>query len=287
MKYNNTITFARSLLALSSLFTLLFNNVSYFRTTKIQENYFNFFSFFDYEKLYIPYYSSIIFLMIIISGYYPRVLCIIQAWISFSIFNSIIVPEGGDQINYLLNLFLIPICLFDKRKNGWINEYTLASNNILINTNIKCALFIIKLQMSLLYFHAAIGKIYQEQWYQGSAIYYWVNHSIFGANDFIYFFLEFIVTNKYLVTFLCWGIILIEISLFVSLFLKQKYKYYIFVVGILFHFLIVLIFGLTTFFLAMAGGLILYLFNINVDLQANYRLLKAAILSHFPLKEYN
>lgn len=70
-----------------------------------------------------------------------------------------------------------------------------------------------------------------------------------------------LLKNPYLVTGMTWGTLLLEILLFMGIAISKSEpkRKYLLCLGIGFHFLIGLFFGLWTFFITMTGALILYL----------------------------
>ncbi|MFZ4860789.1 sporulation-delaying protein SdpB family protein [Sphingobacterium sp. Mn56C] len=282
MLTTNTITLARSLLALSLLLTLLFTPYSdlfpkhHLEVVRIGASglmSLNLFMWFDTPL--IPYILSCIILFISALGFYPRFMCILQSWIAYSLFYSMLIVEGGDQINVILTFLIIPIAILDDRVNGWLktsNSFT--SAHPLFKFNAWCALIFIKIQMSILYFDAAISKIAAPEWSNGTAVYYWFNDPIFGATSFLKILLGPLFEAGLTVSLITWGVILLEIAIAVALILPQKFKYVILPVAVLFHFQIVVVHGLPTFFLAMTGGLILYLAVLDVSLSQNLSSIK-------------
>jgi|SRR5690554_4210132 len=196
IKQQNTITFARSVLALGTLLTLVFNDLEYFNNVNMKYTRMNIFNLF--ENIELSYYISIIVLVLCIIGIYPRYTSILQGWISFSTFHALSLPEGGDQITSILTILLIPICILDNRKNGWYTKDVKVNN--IFKFNALCALLVIKLQVFVVYFHAGISKIFEEQWYIGTATYYWFNNSFFGANTSLKLLFENLFNNVFTVT---------------------------------------------------------------------------------------
>jgi len=281
---SNVVTLSRALLALSFLLTLVFTPLYDLFPTQhlilIKQNveyslHLNFFLWFDNIK--IPYIISIVVLLLSIFGLFPRYMSILQFWVSFSVYHSALVTEGGDQINSILSLLFIPLCLSDNRKNGWYskknyNQNSQKSNLFLYNSFV--ALLFIKIQISLLYFNAGVAKIYAPEWSNGSAVYYWFYDPTFGAPHWFDFLFGFFFKNDITVTIINWSVIFLEIIIFISFFLKQKFKYLIFPIAILFHFLIILVHGLPSFFLSMSGCLVIYLLNVEISIKENLKIIK-------------
>lgn len=287
----NTITLARALLALSTVITLIFTDIDdlfpIHHIEKIKSSptglmKMNFFLWFD--NIYIPYIFSIIALLIIIIGIYPKFLCFIHSWIAYSVFYSMLIVEGGDQINCILTLLLIPICFLDNRKNGWYKTNFLnKTEKSFLSLNAKYALLFIKIQMAVLYLNAGISKIFASEWSNGTAVYYWFYDNMFGAPIWIQNSLGFLFKNDISVSFINWGVIVLELLLFSALFLRQSYKYLFLIFGILFHFTIILIHGLPTFFLAMSAGLLLYLSRLDISIKQNILKIKN---NYIKIKQY-
>src|SRR6185369_1858560 len=100
--HTTTLGLARSLLALGFLLTLICNSLYdlfppyHLFQTRSQASgieMLNIFYWFSYKWILVPYIFSIIVLCAVISGYYPRITCILHAWVSYSIFASLLIVE--------------------------------------------------------------------------------------------------------------------------------------------------------------------------------------------------
>ncbi|UZT99070.1 HTTM domain-containing protein [Chryseobacterium fluminis] len=276
----------RSLIAFGTLISFLFNDADTlfvqktFKTDDIWDNI-NIFNIFGYNNLNWSISLSIIILVITISGYFIRITGILHWWITYSFLNSAIIIDGGDQISSILTLLIVPICILDNRKNHWLYQ-SIESSEIkkFIATSI---FFVIKFQTSVLYFNAAVGKFPVDEWWDGTAMYYWVNHSSFGAPNYLKSIILPLIENKYSVFALTWGTIILELFLSISVFLKKELRIFACFIGIFFHFLIFIILGLGSFFFAMSGTLILYLIPFNFNL-IEWNIMKNRILIRSGLK---
>ncbi|MGB4774166.1 MAG: sporulation-delaying protein SdpB family protein [Daejeonella sp.] len=265
-----SISIARSCLALGSIITLLFNspillfsptsntNPSHvFDLTKISIFYISYPNY-----LYVAIIVSIIILLSVIIGIYPRITCFFQWWISYSIFNSSYVIEGGDQITSILTLLLIPICLTDNRINHW--KYKTQSKRLdFLYYNAVFAYWIIRLQMAILYLNASISKLKVNEWVNGTALYYWFTEPNFGMPNYLYPLIMPLIEDRLILPIFTWSVILCEFFLFLAFNFNNNWRRRWLVIGILFHLGIFVIHGLFSFFLAMTGGLILYLHSIK------------------------
>ena len=290
--YNtNVIQFARFFLALSLFITLTLTpfidlfppfHIEKLRTNMRELSYLNYYMWF--ENIRIPYYITLIILILVISGFYTRFTGLLHWIATYSTFYTMFIIEGGDQISVIITFFISLICLFDTRKNSWLTYKNKKDLNKYFLYFSYTTFFIIQLQMSLLYLNAGASKFSVSEWIDGTAVYYWFNNNIFGAPEIIKSSIGFLFENKYTVTLINWGVLFLEIILFVALFLEQKYKYLLFIFAFIFHFLIFLIHGLGTFWLSMTGCLILYLFNPTISFKENIKAVFYSISELFSKK---
>jgi antimicrobial peptide system SdpB family protein len=275
--HTNVYGLARSCLAMGLLLTLLFNDSQLLFTgfDNARSNGDNIPIIlqaplcFGYQHLGLAKCLSCVILSVTISGFYPRITGILQWWVSIGFMHSSLLIEGGDQITALLTFFLIPVTLTDPRKNHWQMPPTTFRFKNYSNILGNLIFLLISIQMSVIYFHSAIGKLQAREWIEGTAIYYWFNHNIYGASrpliDVLSPFL-----NSPLVALGSWGAILLEVILAGAVFMTPNRKKGLLIWAIGFHLSIAIIHGLISFFFAMAGGLILYLLPAYQPLKINY-----------------
>ncbi len=128
----NVYAFARSLIALSSFISLAFNSShTLFKPTAIIEDVplcineasFGFFcvarNFVSLDTMII---LALFILGLVILGIFPRYTCLFHYWIASSITGNMSIIDGGDHVNTILSLLLIPICLLDNRKFAYKNS---------------------------------------------------------------------------------------------------------------------------------------------------------------------
>lgn len=283
----NFLTTVRTLLAISSLTILVFTPLEglfpAFHMEKVTEGAswiesMNIFLWF--RNIYIPYWLSIIVLGLVMIGIMPRITSVLHTLVSYSIFYSLLIVEGGDQINAILTFLLLPVCLCDNRINGWKNQDIIIENKYLAYF-IYINMYIIMVQMALLYLNAGIAKLFQNEWNNGTAVYYWFNESLFGAPEWMATLFGWLFTNNFTVALINYGVILLELFLFIGLFLKRKVKYRLFIFGFVFHFLIWIVHGLPSFWISMTAGLVLYLLDYKISIKDNLILCKKAFSSIF------
>jgi antimicrobial peptide system SdpB family protein len=264
---------SRSLIAFGTLCTLLFSPAnSLFTHTifKLAESNntmpanINLFTAFGYEHIYISRLISIIILLLVISGYFHKIASLLHWYVSFSLYSSLTIVDGGDQIASIITLLFIPISFFDKRKNTWHKKEVQKENCHYSTFLSNSFLFIIKLQIAIIYLNAGVSKLSVPDWQNGSAYYYWFNHNAFGAPTYLKYILGSFFSNPFAVTAVSWGTIILEIALFGCLFSSHRgFKKLMFTTGVLFHALIFVIHGLFSFCFIMLGCLYIYLKSDN------------------------
>ncbi len=266
--WTNVYGVARTVLAIGTLITLLFNDMNVlFRegagipTCPICVGSPQYGIFCLIENLDVAKWISIFILLSVISGFLPQITGILHWWVAFSLTNSAMVVDGGDQITAVLTLFLIPICITDNRINHWYPQkreptgiFDRSKRLIALST-----FFVIRVQVALLYFQAGVSKLKVEEWADGTAMYYWVNNPLIGHFGFLKPLLNGITSSPILLPILSWLTIAFEVLLFAGLFMNKKNRGLLLKSGVTFHLLILFVFGLVSFYFAMFGALLLFL----------------------------
>lgn len=276
-QFTNVLGLSRSILAFGTLLTLCFNPVSNLlyilddgsqldsvlpKTDFI--NSINFFLLLGEEYAFIMRYVGIVILIFVIIGIYPKITSILHWWVawSFMMFSSAI--DGGDQIANNISFIFIFICWLDNRNNHW---ETLKIDNFSLR-KISGYYFIqlIRLQTAIIYFHASVGKFPIQEWVEGTAVYYWFNNAVFGMPYYIKVILNPILTNDIGVALLTYGTLLFELVLFLCFVMPKQYRKYFFIPAVIFHFLIILVHGIFSFFFSMLSILIIFLLDYSSTL---------------------
>jgi len=223
----------------------------------------------DYPDLAV--WIAIGILLVVILGWRPRYTGVCHWYVAASFAASCLLVQGGDQVVANLTLLLLPVTLLDDRKNHWHRpeESSSASENDYRKLVANSCFIVARIQVAVIYFFAGVSKLNVTEWANGTALYYWALHPIFGAPDWLRVLIEPILVLSAPVLFLTWGAILFEVLLAACLLAKEKYKPIMLVLGVLFHFGIWLIHGLFAFMLAMIGALLLYL--VKPSMHINFR----------------
>lgn len=268
--WSNVYGLARTLLALTTLLTLLFNSPDTLfwpgtlRLSDVVQGWPHAYTFFGLLKNHVQLarWIAIGVLALVASGWRPRYTALPHAWITWSFMVSVVPADGGDQVASNLSLILLPLALTDSRRWHWDPPPHVSGTSMIALSRIGlAALLASRVQAAAIYFHAAVGKLDSPEWVNGTALYYWVLDTKIGLptnyQDLaVAFFLPPAVSAVF-----TWGTILLEVLLFLSLAVAPNHwsRRPLFVVGLVFHVGNVIFFGLVSFFFSMAAALVLLL----------------------------
>lgn len=192
----------------------------------------------------------------IIVGYFPRWTGILHLWIAFSIFSGIVIPDGGDQVCVFVTSLLLPLGLADSRRNHWHRVRQPAGSGRTQSIMALVSIFLLKGQMTVVYLGAATGKIGQNEWSEGSAMYY-ISYGLFGPSGILGTIFKDLLSQPWASALMTWGTIGVELSLASVLLLRGQARRFVTVLGLLLHVLIAIIMGIVSFQFAMFAGLLM------------------------------
>ena len=204
---------------------------------------------------------AVAILLVAASGWRPRWTALPHWWVTFSLQTSAITLDGGDQVAAVLTLMLLPVALTDKRRWHWQRatpEEKLPLGVTMRRLLALSALAAIRVQVAIIYLHAAVAKWSVEEWTDGTVLYYWYSDPIIGLPGWLKPFLTPVLTSP-LVALFTWGAVLLEFSLFMALVMPKSRWRMMLLAGVAFHGAIALTMGLISFGMAMTAALVLYL----------------------------
>ncbi|HEX2195631.1 MAG TPA: sporulation-delaying protein SdpB family protein [Actinomycetota bacterium] len=215
------------------------------------------------DRLELARWIAMALLLVVASGWRPRVTGLVHWWVANSFAFSITIPDGGDHLTSLLTFLLLPLTLTDPRRWHWAPAEEAEAPASAARDTAKLFAFsglaVVRLQMAGVYFHAAVAKFGVAEWADGTALYYWLNDPVFGAPHWARSWLGPVLENPLGVAAVTWGSMLTELALFLGLVLHRRFWKYLLPLGLVFHWVIAFSMGLFSFSTAMTGALILYL----------------------------
>jgi antimicrobial peptide system SdpB family protein len=213
------------------------------------------------QHLELAKWVAVVVLLVVASGWRPRWTGILHWWVSASFMSNALLVDGGDSVVGVLTFLLVPVTLTDGRRWHWTcSEPHAGSETDDVRRFVAgTALFLVRLQMAGIYFHAAVAKLAVAEWTDGTALYYYLGSGIFGADAWLAPVLRPLLLNGTTVTLLTWSVLIAEYLLSAGLVTAKRHRPALLVMGITFHGLIMICQGLVSFSLAMMAGLLLYL----------------------------
>lgn len=267
--WTDVYAIGRSLVALSPLLTLLFNPTRVLFPPHTLDHASRCESFINKIGLAcvtptpeVARLIGIAILLAVVVGWLPRWFAIPHAWVAISLHNSMAVVEGGDQIAGNLALLLIPVALLDGRRWHWRalgGENRGFGNTEPARMISNTMLGLVRLQLCIVYLHAAIGKLGVAEWLDGTAVYYWLANPMFNLSGIRGTVAMAVVETSAGTMLLTWGTIVLEFALAFGLIASVPMRRGLFWAGMSFHLGIAAFLGLATFGVSMAGALVLYL----------------------------
>lgn len=285
----NPIQVARSLLALSTLITIAAtSDKSLFRLVLGAEDVIHcdgvarVGAYCISPSTHIATAMGVVICLWVISGILPRWSALPHAWFAFSLDVAISIPEGGDQVNHNLTFLIVVICILDGRGNGWsLNPGAISMWNekaSLYKWAVSFSLVAIQVQISIIYLHAALGKVAVREWQEGSAFYYIINGQ-FGLPR-IFDSIGAVFSAPVLTVGVSWGVIALELILGIAVLLPNRIRISIITLGVLFHIGIIVAMGLWSFGLAMFACLVIL--TIKLDNNGYHSILPIIKRGHSP-----
>lgn len=206
-------------------------------------------------------YIMIFILLIGLLGFFPFITCYFHWYICYSIQNSGLPVDGGDQIATVISFLLIPILMFDFRINHFNKpKKVLNYYQKIISFSF---FFIIKLQVCIIYFSAAVGRLKNEEWGNGTALYYFFKDSIFGVPEWEYRLLTPILESKLIIP-ITWSVTILELFIAFNILGTEKSKKIALLLGILLHLGIGFTIGIWSFSIVMIVCLFIYLYPFEI-----------------------
>ena len=264
--WTNVYGLARSMLALATLVTFVFSDVTslFCPASGLLEvpmcsgiRGAGLFCLVGAHHLGVARVLVILVLLAVLAGYRPRITGVLHWFVTVSFHLNATMLDGGDQLTADLVLVLVPVTLTDPRVWHW--DAPPANSGVFSRFVASAALTMARLQMAGVYFHAATAKFAVPEWTDGTALYYIFLHPTVGVAGWLAAPVRFLVTNAITLPLLTWSVLVLELCLTAAILCGRRRRKQLLAAGLLFHGGIILFHGLVSFGLAMCAGLVLYL----------------------------
>jgi antimicrobial peptide system SdpB family protein len=229
-------------------------------------------------------------LLIVISGYRPRIMGVVHWWIAMSFAAACAIPDGGDQVAVVLTFYLLPVALTDHRVWHWRMATTSTDVQSIwqrLRTRLaEWGVFAVRLQVAAIYVNACIGKSRVPEWIDGTALYYWMTDPLMGPGLEHKVWITQLLSKGFVVSTLTWGVIAMQLALAMGLVFPRRLRALMLPIGLLFHAANIVAFGLMSFCWSMTAALVLYLLptgaSFRMALAEPIAELRARFVSRYP-----
>ncbi len=204
---------------------------------------------------------SVLALLVVASGWRPRLTGILHFYVVFSFQASAALVEGGDQIASCLTALLVPITLADPRTWHWETRANVVLDEAEATRRLVARTFhaLLRLQVAGIYFHASIAKFRVEEWNDGSAVYYWLTDPRFGLATWLEPLVRPALLAGPVVALVTWSVLVGEWALSAGLLVAKEHRPKLLALGFALHGGIALLHGLVSFAVIMMAALVLFL----------------------------
>lgn len=264
--WTNAYGLARSVLALSTASTLLASTPETLLTLVVGVSEgrrcggivdtVSIFCIVPADRLEIARRIGAVVMLVVASGWRPRITGVLQWWIASSVMLSTTVQDNGDWLHAIIALLLVPWTLADRRRWHWQAPQPATADGWMTAAYVSWTL--VRLQVAVVYLHSVISKLTVDRWADGTSFYYWIRDPLIGAPGWLFPALD-PASRTPAVLVVTWGALVVEAVLAAGLFAPRRWWPWLFRLGVAFHAAIALVIGATSFSIVMVGALLLYL----------------------------
>ncbi|MEZ0167022.1 sporulation-delaying protein SdpB family protein [Kineococcus sp. LSe6-4] len=264
VRTSRNIAWARSLIAVAQLSILVFTPANFLFVPVGTEpagpscNAYNAWTAYcaldEFDASYISW-ALVAGLILVISGFWPRVTGILHVWVTFSISTAIQLPDGGEAAAQVVTVFFALILLSDNRRNHWIIDTSSRKTSTLTPIS-WAASWGLRLQIFWIYISASVAKFSVPEWQEGSAIYYVARQVFFGVDGPLEGLLLWATSQPLLSLAITWGTMIGEIAIAILVLLPYRVARFSLVLTMVFHGGIILVIGLWSFGLIMIASVL-------------------------------
>lgn len=197
---------------------------------------------------------AIVLLIGVLVGWHPRWSGLVYWWLAFSVFASGVVIEGGEQICTVVALLLVPLALADQRRS-WHQPLAFDAQSSRLRDRLGLlSMFLIQTQTTIIYANSALAKLGQTTWLEGTAVYYFMQDSVFAPPGWLRPAKDAFFRWSWGSPLVTWTALPLEILLAVAPWMtSRRVRRTALVAAVCFHGVILIMFGLVSFFFAAIG----------------------------------
>lgn len=197
-------------------------------------------------------------MLICATGLLPWLTALPGAYVVLSFSTTTTLGDGGDQLYGILALLLLPISTTDWRRSSWHHGQSRRAASVR-GALALAGWAVVRAQVFVVYFEAAVGKLAVPEWANGTALYYWMRSPTFGPGEFLAPTVQALTALSVVTALATFGTIALEFCLAIGPLFTLRLRRLLLILGLLFHGAIVVFMGITSFSIVMAAALFLHL----------------------------
>ncbi|WP_405015696.1 hypothetical protein OHV05_00290 [Kitasatospora sp. NBC_00070] len=194
-------------------------------------------------------------LVLVASGFLPRWTCLLHWYLTFALTTATGLADAGDAAARIATLLLVPILLGDTRRWHWRSRADALPP--LWRGAGHAAQLLLRLQVSVVYLHAALSKLAAPAWRDGTAMYYWLHGHYWGAAAGLRPWVDPILEHGWSVRALGWSVVGLELALAACMPAPARFRRAAVPGAVLLHGGIIVLMGLFGFGLTMIALVLL------------------------------
>ncbi|WP_329417141.1 sporulation-delaying protein SdpB family protein [Streptomyces sp. NBC_01268] len=198
----------------------------------------------------------LVLLLVVASGILPRYTTVLHFWASFSLSQSVSLPDGGDAVSQVVTFFLVLACANDRRTWHWQRPGGKDRSGSLWQGLAWAGWWGVRLQVAYIYLNSAVAKLPVGPWAEGSATYYVARMENFGAAGLFADLFRWATGITVIALLSTWGTILAESLIALFLLRRASRQVVAAMISVALHLLIVLQIGIVSFGFIMVGAVL-------------------------------
>lgn len=197
---------------------------------------------------------ALVVLAAVVVGLSPRWTCVPHWYVVISLVAASTTTNGGDRIGQIATMLFIPLCLGDGRRWQWSTSSTPMSPAW--RGSAFAAFGVLRLQVFVIYAHAAISKAGDPWWRHGGALHLIAYDPQFGLPPGARDLISDLAGSYWPIAITTWGVIAVQAILAVSVLGGRVPRRFALVLGVGLHVAIAVLMGLLVFGVIMIALLV-------------------------------
>jgi antimicrobial peptide system SdpB family protein len=192
---------------------------------------------------------SVLVLGAVLAGYSPRLTCVPHWYVTYSLCVSMTLPNGGEHVAQIATMLLIPVCLGDRRTWQWSSPET--AQRARWRGAALAAMLVLRIQVSIIYAHAAWSKLMEEGWRDGTAEYVIFFDPHYGPYPPVREMLRPLLSSPAIIAGVTWATVGVEIAIAVLALGTRRMRLVALGLAVILHTGIIALMGMPSFGLIM------------------------------------